>query len=144
MKIIIEQPRDGEEDTIIIRCRHASPELMQLLGRMKKQGMIIGYVNDTVYKLNPMDILYIETVERKTFLYCDGSLYESKQKLYELEENLKSWNFLRVGKSLIVNMEKIISVTPLLSRRLEAVLSNNERIIISRQYVSVLNEYLGI
>jgi len=144
MKVVFEIPKDGEEDSILVRCRHVSQEIIQLLERVKTHDMLIGYINNETHRVNPAEIFYIETVDRKTFLYCKDFVYESKQKLYELAETLQVWNFLRVGKSLIINMEKIKSITSTTTRCIEAVLANDEKVIVSRQYVSALKEHLGL
>ncbi|MGL5255373.1 MAG: LytTR family DNA-binding domain-containing protein, partial [Brevinema sp.] len=68
----------------------------------------------------------------------------SKQKLYELEENLANGDFLRVSKSLIINLSKIKSLSPALSGRFEATLFNDEKVIISRQYMGNLKKRFGI
>ena len=144
MKIIIEKPHDGEEEQIIVKCHNISPELFNALNAMKAQGnLLIATVGNEIHRVNPVDILYIETVDNKTFLYCYGNVYESKQKLYELEA-LNLNDFLRISKSSIVNLSKIKAIAPALSGRFEAVLLNNERIIISRQYVGALKKNLGI
>ena len=67
-----------------------------------------------------------------------------KLKLYEVEEILAHRDFIRISKSVIVNLDKIKSVTPMLNCRLEAILQNSEKIIISRQYVPELKKSLGI
>ncbi|MCL2526986.1 MAG: LytTR family transcriptional regulator [Defluviitaleaceae bacterium] len=144
MKIIFEIPKDGDEDSITISMRNISPDIMQLLDKVNQGNILLGYTEDKIHKVNPSDIYYVETVDRKTFFYCESIVYESKQKLYELEEYLEAWNFLRVGKSIIINLSKIISVTPTLSRSIEALLDNNEKVIVSRQYVNDLKRYLGI
>ena len=144
MKIIIQEPKDGEEDEIIIKCRDISPEIMQLLNKLKTQELLIAYVGNEIHRLHPSDIYYVESINNKTFLYGQDKVYESKLKLYELEELLRFNDFLRVAKSFIINLSKLKSVTPVLSGRLEAVLANGERVIISRQYVGALKEYLGV
>ena len=90
------------------------------------------------------EIFYIDTVDNKVFIYASGEVFESKQKLYELEERLTGLDFLRVSKSTIINMRKIKFLSPALSGRFEAVLKNDERVIISRGYVPELKERLGI
>ena len=144
MKIIIEKPSDGEEERIVVKCHNISPELLSALSTLKAQGNLLNaYVGNEIHRVNPADIFYIETVDNKTFLYCDKNIYETKQKLYELEE-LTTSDFLRISKSVIVNLSKIKSLIPSISGRLEAVLPNNERVIISRQYVGKLKKNLGI
>ncbi len=39
------------------------------------------------------EILYIDTVDRKTFCYTNGAVYESALRLYELEDRLSGWIF---------------------------------------------------
>jgi len=144
MKITILEPQDGEEDEIIVKCRDINPEIILLLKKLRTQGSLIAYINNEIHKLHPADICYIETVNNKTFLHGETGVYESKQKLYELEEILQSSNFLRVAKSLIINLNKLKSFSPVLSGRLEAVLTSGKRVTISRQYVGILKERLGI
>jgi len=144
LKIIIEKPLEGDDEQLIVRCHSISPELLDVLNTLKaKEGLLIAYNKNEIHRVNPMDILYIETVDNKTFLYCESNVYESKQKLYELE-NLALPDFLRISKSAIINLRKIKSLIPALSGRLEAVLINGEKVIISRQYVNVLKRKLGI
>ena len=144
MKIIIEKPQIGEEEQIIVKCHSISPVLWSALNTLQTQGdLLIAYIGNEIHRVNPSDIYYIETVDNKTFLYCKREVYESKQKLYELEELAMS-DFLRISKSVIVNLSKIKSLTPALSGRFEAALTNGEKVIISRQYVSELKKNLGI
>jgi DNA-binding LytR/AlgR family response regulator len=57
---------------------------------------------------------------------------------------LANSDFLRISKSVIVNLSKIKSLSPALSGRFEAALDNGEKVIISRQYVGDLKKRLGI
>ena len=63
-------------------------------------------------------------------------------KLYELESALQGKNFLRVSKSMLVNLMKISSVRPALNGRFSALLKNGEEVIISRKYVPALKQIL--
>ena len=145
MKIIIEEPGKGEEELIILKCHQISPKQMQLLNAFKSgDNVLIGYQDNTIQRVREEEIYYIEAVDNKVFLYCENSVMESKQKLYELEALLGTRDFLRISKSTIINMSKIKRLAPAFSGRLEASLINGEKIIISRQYVSGLKKILGI
>ena len=67
-----------------------------------------------------------------------------RKKLYEIEEEYASSDFLRISKSAIVNVAKISYIRPIFNGRFEAKLKNDEKIIISRQYVMDLKKKLGI
>jgi len=135
---------NGDEEEIIIRCHNLSPEILQLISKLKPQDLLIAYINNEVHRVRPSDICYIETVDNKTFLYSKTEVYESKLKLYELEELLLNDDFLRVSKSSIINLNMLKSFSPTISGRLEAVLTNGERVIISRQYVGTLKTRIGV
>ena len=144
MKIVMEEPQDGEEEQIIIKCRRMTPELLRALALLKAQDTLIAYDGNEIHRLRPDGIYYIDAVDNKTFIYLKDKVYESKQKLYELEKSLANSDFLRVSKSVILNLSKIKSLSPALSGRFEALLDNGERIIISRQYMGDLKKRLGI
>ena len=144
MKIIIEEPPVGAEERIIVQCHNISPELLNMLNSLKTpSNMLIGYIDNDIHRVSPSDIFYFEAVDKKTFIYCERDVYESKLKLYELEE-MAMKDFFRISKSVIVNLSKVKSIIPSFSGRVEAVLTNKEKVIISRQYVSELKEALGI
>jgi len=144
LKIVMEEPQDGEEEQIIIKCRRMTPELLRALALLKAQDTLIAYDGNEIHRLRPDGIYYIDAVDNKTFIYLKDKVYESKQKLYELEKSLANSDFLRVSKSVILNLSKIKSLSPALSGRFEALLNNGERIIISRQYMGDLKKRLGI
>ena len=78
----------------------------------------------------------------KTFLYTNERVYETAYRLYELEERLQSKHFLRIAKSMLVNLMKIQSIQPAFNGRFTAVLRSGEKIIISRSYVKALKAAL--
>jgi len=144
LKITIKEPPAGAEEEIIVLCHNASPELLNVLNSIKtSNGTLAAHVDNEIHWINPSDIFYIEAVDRKVFLYCESEVYESKQKLYELEE-LEMNGFVRVSKSVIANIYKIKSFIPSLSGNVEAVLTNEERIVVSRRYVSNLKKNLRL
>lgn len=145
MKIVIEEPAAGEEDQIVIRCRQMDTELYQLITNLKtRTNPVIGYDGSDIHRIDPGVIYYFETVDNKVFIYCRQRVYESRQRLYEIEEYFANSDFLRVSKSVILNIQKITSITPAYNGRFEATLDNDEKVIISRQYVPALKEKLRV
>ncbi len=145
MRITIIDPSPGEEDEIIVKCREVSDDLQQLLNLIKQGGnKINGYKDGKIHLLQPAEIFYFESVDQRVFAYCKDDVYEIKSRLYELEMQLLSKNFLRVTKSLILNLDQIKQLSPAFSGRFEAQLKNGEKVLISRQYVPALKERLGL
>ena len=145
MKIIIEDLKEGEEEEIIIRSNNIDESILQMIYGIKNHNMkIAGIDNCQINMIDPKDIYYFESVDNKTFIYCREKVFESKNKLYELENQFINTSFFRASKSIILNLSKIKKLQPMFNGRFEAILSNNERVIISRKFVPVLKEKLGL
>ena len=83
-------------------------------------------------------------MERKCFIYTSDDVYETGFKLYELEEQLEDYGFLRVSKSFLIHLKSIQSLRADINRRIRITMSNGEQIIASRQYADTLKKRLGV
>lgn len=145
MKITIETPKPHEEDEIIVRFHTVDEDLMRFICRLKdKKNSLTAYQDRDIVKLSAKDIYYFEAVDNKVFACCEKQVYEVRLKLYEIEESLSHGDFIRISKSVVVNLNKIKSVAPMFNGRFEGNLQNGEKIIISRQYVPNMKKALGI
>jgi len=86
--------------------------------------------------VNVNDIYYIESVDKKTFVYCEKVVYQTEFRLYQLMEELNSCGFVQISKSCIININVLESIHPLMNSRMEATLSNGECINVTRKYVA--------
>lgn len=147
LKITILDKQPGEEDEIIVKCAYLDENISRLLNQFKmnngKQKLALNK-NSQIVLIEPDKILYFESVDDKVFAYTKDSVYECKSKLYVLEEELSKTDFFRASKAQIVNVNKIKSITPAFSGRFEALLENDYKIIISRNYVPELKKLLGV
>lgn len=148
-KITIESPPAGGEEEIIIRSDHIDERTMALIQALTsdipESGRLTGFRNDKgICLLNPSDIYYFESVDEKVFAYGEKDVAELKFKLYELEKRFAGTDFIRVSKSMILNLSKVKRFAPYVGGRFEAVLENNEKALISRQYVPDLKKRLGL
>jgi DNA-binding LytR/AlgR family response regulator len=145
MKIIIEECNPGEEDQVIIRCKELNENILKLIGELKQgQKKLAGMKDGNIVMIEPANVYYFEGVDNKVFLYCKQNVYETKLRLYEIEEEYRNTDFFRASKSVILNASKIKSITPAYSGRFEAQLFNGEKVVISRQYVPELKKKLGM
>lgn len=100
--------------------------------------------NGKIFIININEILYIESVDRKTFGYTTNDVYELGYKLYEIEERYQLMDYIRISKSCIVNLKKIHSLKPDFGGKILVTMENNEKLYISRQYAPFLKEKLGL
>lgn len=126
-----------EREMVEIRCHQVDDSIEEIVSFIKsRQGQLSGNMDGGIYEIPITDVLYIESVDNRTFLYTQEQTYESRQRIYELEEVLQHRHFIRISKSSIVNLMKIQSIRPALNGRFSAILCNGEEIIISRKYVA--------
>lgn len=145
MKItILDKENQTDEDEIIVKCGSLDENVIQLLNALKNgKNKLSLYKNSNIVLIDTSEILYFESVDDRIFAYTKNQVYESRQKLYQLEEELSS-NFLRASKAIIVNINEIENLAPDFSGRIEATLSNDYKVIFSRMYVPALKKYLGL
>ena len=142
MKYTIEQITKGE-DELILRYQRLNGEVEAVLQFMNAPPKkLIGTKDNTQAVIDFADILYVETVDRKTFIYTADDVFRSELTLAQLEEVLNTVNYFRCAKSMIINIDKISTLKSLASNRIDATLVNGEHIIISRTYASEFRKIL--
>lgn len=145
MKITVEN-MNIEENEIVLRCKSIDDEMLHILSFLKSRSQkLCAFKNrDELILLSPDAVYYCESVDQKVFLYCENNLYETALNLAELENNYSSVGFLRISKSMIVNLYKIKRLKSYTSGRIEVVMKNDEKIIVSRHYAPILRQKLEI
>lgn len=137
MDVQVQTVPTTEREMVEIRCYQIDDSIEEIVTFIKsRNGQLSGNVDGRNYEIPIADVLYIESVDNRTFLYTQEQTYESRQRIYELEEVLRLRHFIRISKSSIVNLLKIESIRPALNGRFSAVLRNGEEVIISRKYVA--------
>ena len=145
MKITVNVDEKLDDTEIKISCKLVTPDVENMVAmlQMMNQQLAVTKENEN-YLLAVSKILYIEALERKTFVYADENVYESKLKLYEMEEKLCHSGFLRVSKSCLVHLKFIKSIRNDVERKLRLTLENGEQIMVSRQYADEIKKRMGV
>ena len=143
MRLIMSEQQDLEQPEVTIAY-------CEMTESVKRVSDFVRYVDQTIlgrkdneeYAIPVSDIYYVESVDKKTFVYCETEVFQSNSKLYELENSLPRENFVRVSKSTILNVEKLKGIKTLVNSKLEAMLLNGERVCVTRKYLKVIREAL--
>ena len=143
MQIRVKIIQNKETEYIEIGCHRHDDRVDEIIRSVKlHQGSVDAYSGESLYQIPLSDIYYIEAVDDRTYLYLENECYESRRRLYEFEEILPERSFVRISKSIIVNMMKIVAIRPALNGRFLCRLKNDENVIISRKYVPEVREKL--
>lgn len=105
---------------------------------------LLAKKDEEVHLIPYKDILYIEGINNDTFIHTSSSEYQSKEKLYELEQSLFSKKFIRISKSYIVSIQKVVKIKPTFNGKLSLVLENGTKLDVSRHYIQSFKKYLGM
>lgn len=143
MKITLNQDTSYAETEVIINCSDVDEDILRLVAMLRVyQKKLVGILDGERHLLDVKDILYIDTADKKAFLYTEKAVYESALRLYELEDALRELDFMRAGRSVIINFRRIQSIRPELGGRLLLTMANGEQLYVSRQYAGEMNKKL--
>ncbi len=145
MKISININPENPETEISVTCPSLTPEVEKLISMIRVMDSKLTVRKDSeVFLLDIGEILYLEAMERKCFVYTENAVYESDAKLYELEQQLAASGFFRVSKSALLQLKHIKSLRADINHRIRITMDNGEQIIASRMYADELRERLGL
>lgn len=131
-----------EEEEIIIRVS----ELNQTVKRIQQsvseivsgKSTLALYKNDAQFFVELNQILFFETDGSSVCAHTAKEVFETRSKLYELEEILPS-SFMRVAKSTILNVNHVYSITRNLTASSEVEFKNtHKKVYVSRNYYKAL------
>lgn len=145
MKIEIDINEKYQDTEVVVKAPRLTREIEKMVSLMRMMDMQIAVKkDDETYLLDAGEILYVEAVDRSTFIYTEDSTYESEWKLYEIEQQLGEKDFIRISKQSIINLKKVKSLKADLNRKIRVTLQNGEQIIVSRMYSDELRKRLGV
>lgn len=88
------------------------------------------------------DIYYVESVDKRCFLYGKERVYATDLRLYQLKEQLETFGFVQIRKSCLLNIRILESIRSLPSSRMEVTLINGEHLLVNRKYLSDIRHAL--
>ncbi len=115
-------------------------ELMAL-----ERSQVLFQTSNGYVQLQVKDISYLEAYGDDIYLHgAEMTNQVIKQPLYQLEEILKPYHFVRIGKSFIVNISKIRYIRSGFNAKLDIELITGTHLEVSRSFVKDFKNALGI
>ena len=144
MKIKTEEDLSCKEPEVIIRYSQKDKQINRIIDFLQSFDMEIKCAGDnTEQMINILDIYYIESVDKKTFVYLENAVYRTDFRLYQLKNKLQTYGFVQISKSCVLNINALDSIRPLFNSRMEATLKNGEKVNINRNYLNGVKNALG-
>lgn len=145
MKITLEQANLTEPE-IIIRGDISDPQIQNIVGLLKEKQTLqkmFFFKDDKEYLFDISDVIYFEAGNNKVFAHIGSEVYETRQKLYVLENIGRLKGFIRINKGVIVNLNYVLSVEAEFSGNYMLFLRDTKtQLTISRKYVKDFRNYI--
>lgn len=138
-----EQDLTCSDIEVLIRYAKMNKKVERLITLIQSVGTQIKCNGEnSEHLVNVSDIFYIESVDKRTFVYLEKGVYRTDLRIYQLAEELLPFGFVQISKSCILNINTLESIKSLMNSRMEATLKNGERLYITRKYLSGIKHTL--
>lgn len=132
-----EEIRETEEELL----RERIPEIKSV---RRSEDAVVGKKNNLMHKVKLDRIFYFEAQEKHIYAVTKNGAYEVNQRLFEIEEKVSVHRFMRISKSIIVNLDKVIGVKVEEDRTLRAFFSKTQSVRVTRSYIKEFRERIGM
>ena len=133
------------EPKIIVLTDRMTDEIELIIRKLSEEEpeMVAGFRDDMVSILDQRDLYRIYAEAGRVYAETDNGTYVLRQ-LYEMEERLRRFSFVRISNSEIINLRKVKNIDLSFSGTICVLLTNKTVTYVSRRYVSRIKEVLGI
>ncbi|MFD1363639.1 LytTR family DNA-binding domain-containing protein [Lentibacillus salinarum] len=146
MKVNIDIDDKHMEPSITIQANEWSEELEEIVSLIKnsRRKRLFGIESDQTVLLDPNDIDFVYAENRKIFAAINRRSVEIKMKLYEVEEILAPYDFMRFSKSVIGNLNHIERFELSFNGNLCVYFHSGNKEYITRKYVAPIKNRLAM
>lgn len=110
----------------------------------KPTNKLAIWQGDRVLMVPFNDILYVELLDKETLVVTGDRQYPINETLSSLEDKLSGAHFFRTHRAFLVNLDKIVEVSPYFNHTLMLKLeSSTAEIPVSRSHVKRFKEYFA-
>ena len=142
MKIDIKQITEGEE-SINIRYRDPNPTVGRIISLLRgEENRIWGRTEEGSVCFSADEILFLESVDDRLYAYTSDKVVRIDGTLSSFMNENGDEIFFRCSKSVVINVNRVMSLKSLSSNRIDATMEGGEHIIISRRYASEFRRFL--
>lgn len=146
MKVELELDPNCTETIIKIHTNEITEEISNLMKQLeiKNDNKIIVWQKEKLYILDLKEIETIYSSQGKVYVRANNNEYISKNKLYELEEQIKIPSFIRISNSEIINFDKVENLDLSIIGTIEIKFKSGYSTYSSRRNIKKIKEYLNI
>jgi DNA-binding LytR/AlgR family response regulator len=122
---------------------HQVEALLPLLYH-QQQVYVSGSNERGTTRVESQDIYYIESFGDDIFVMTKDTKLRTSERLYQIEEQLANKDFVRISKSLIVNLAKVHYIQPSINAKLKLELLNGQTLEVNRTYIKPFKQSMQL
>lgn len=130
------------ETVVKIHTNEITEEISNLMKQLetKNDNKIIVWQREKLYILDVKEIETIYSSQGKVYVRANNNEYISKNKLYELEEQIKVPSFIRISNSEIINFDKVENLDLSIIGTIEIKFKSDYTTYASRRNIKKINK----
>ena len=122
--------------TVIVEYPEYDRSVDNLISKIKNMSIsFTGKTDGKTVCIDIADIYYIENVERKIFLYSKKDIYRYDGNMADIDSAIVDTDLVRISRTCFMNVSHLREIMQIKNSHLEAVLDNDEKLIVSRKYL---------
>ncbi len=125
-----------KENYLEIHYGDMDKETKDMIAYLESTNVLMGRDENESRLIKPEEVYYCEIVDRKCYAYLKEEVWKLEVGLAELVERYDMYGFVRISKSMVVNIHKVKQIEADLNMRMKLVLFNEETIVMNRNYRS--------
>ncbi len=127
---------EGQPLTVIIEYPEWNDSVESLVRKIGRMDIsFAGKTEEGSVSIGISDVYYIENVERKLFIYTEGDVYRFDGSMSDIESRIEDTALVRISRTCIMNTDHLKEIRQIRNSHLEAVMDNDEKLIVSRKYL---------
>ncbi|WP_237049262.1 LytTR family DNA-binding domain-containing protein [Lentibacillus amyloliquefaciens] len=146
MKVNIDIDDKHTEPSISIQTNEWSEELEEIVAIIKRKNRqrLFGVESDQTVLLDPNNIDFVYAEKRRIFACISNRKVEIRMKLFEVEDMLAPYDFMRFSKSVIGNLNQIERFELSFNGNLCVYFHSGNKEYITRKYVAPIKNRLAM
>ncbi|MBO4878201.1 MAG: LytTR family transcriptional regulator DNA-binding domain-containing protein [Ruminococcus sp.] len=135
MRFIKTREEGLRENYLELHYHEVDEETKELIARLDTTlSNVEGSCDDRHVSVPVTEVLYFETVDRKTFAYTDSMCIEMRLALNNILDMYSDAGLIRISRSAVVNVYRIDHLQGDMNMRTIIFLKNGEKLIMNRGY----------
>ena len=122
--------------TVIVEYSEYDRTVDNLLKKIRNMNIsFTGKTDGKTVSIDVSDIYYIESVDRKIFLYSRSDVYRYDGSMSDIDGAIVDTDLVRISRTCFMNVSHLKEIMQIKNSHLEALLDNDEKLIVSRKYL---------